>query len=788
MNPQPSDGVLRRRRGSRRKSEQPEVADVEPGRSLVASLWLQSRAQPQPALASSPAPLLKQGEDRPVTFKNSRIAVSLVGLLWGRFLGLFWQGYRLRIAAFLISRVIKGVLPAARIWASSAMLDLVQRSFEDKALPTPAVIRFAVVSLLLSTSDDIFSYVSQTNDNIVRTHLNTSMERAYLAAQLSLSIPALSSPYVTALMYEAGVFAGFELRSDRMASRYSGGPYETIQSVFSLLTLSVDVASQATLLLRTLTANAFSRSTILLLVLTAAFSLLRFFERYILFWRNTRRFDWIGMRRDANAIKDLGRNGGYKQEIVLFGLSDWVLTKWEALKVRQVAVQATAKHRVSAWELSLGIGSESVQTAFLVLLATRGLQTSLSLGSIRLYQRTTATLMSRIQRSADALESAYQSVFYFAAFCEAVDHAERARAGDPNKIDYETVRTDGGMRIEAVNLGFTYPGTDRPVLRNINLTVEPGQTLAIVGFNGGGKTTLVKALMGLYDHSGSLRINGVPTEQIDPTTLHRRTSCLFQDFGKYSLSLRENVGLGDVDRIDDTEAIERAIVRGGAEGVRDKVGLDGALNRHGVPDTLGAGDGGDVVGNAGGEEDLGPPPGRKGGPGGGGRGGKGGKGGKGGRGGFGGGRLGSGPPPGPPDGMPPPGDLMPDALAIFDRKVGDNKTALSGGQWQRVALSRAFLRADEADLVVFDEPSAALDPKAEAELFQRIHALALRDGQRRSTTIYISHRFSTVRNADVIAFVEDGTITECGNHAQLIALNGRYAELFNLQKAGFSDA
>jgi len=148
------------------------------------------------------------------------------------------------------------------------------------------------------------------------------------------------------------------------------------------------------------------------------------------------------------------------------------------------------------------------------------------------------------------------------------------------------------------------------------------------------------------------------------------------------------------------------------------------------------------------------------------------------------------PPPGPPpdmDGPPPPEMIEMMKIGQTEKGVDEEKRApLSGGQWQRVALSRAFLRSDEADLVVFDEPSSSLDPRAEAQLFQRIHALSAQDG-RRTTTIYISHRFSTVRKADQIAVIENGTIAEIGSHSQLMAVKGRYYELFNLQKEGFTD-
>ena len=310
-------------------------------------------------------------------------------------------------------------------------------------------------------------------------------------------------------------------------------------------------------------------------------------------------------------------------------------------------------------------------------------------------------------------------------------------------ISYEDVRLARGMKIRLDNLSYTYPGSSTPALRNLNLVIEPGETLAVVGVNGGGKTTLIKVLMGLYGHQGQLYINDRYIESLDPRTLYRRTSCLFQDFRKYHFSLRENVGIGDTSMMQDDEQLARAMERGGAQGIHMALGIDRELSssyiskremsESSTPSTASVGTG--VNGTTGGgEKDT----------------------------------SAAGTP------------------AIKTRfPKSEPPVNLSGGQWQRVALSRAFLRADQADLIVFDEPSSALDPKAEADLFQRIHDLSGRDDGLKPTTVFVSHRFSTVKRADRILVMEGGTIAELGTHDELMALEGKYAEMFNLQKQGF---
>jgi ATP-binding cassette subfamily B protein len=123
-------------------------------------------------------------------------------------------------------------------------------------------------------------------------------------------------------------------------------------------------------------------------------------------------------------------------------------------------------------------------------------------------------------------------------------------------------------------------------------------------------------------------------------------------------------------------------------------------------------------------------------------------------------------------------EALPEGYETVLGKWFDGGVNLSGGEWQKVALGRAFMR--EAQILILDEPSAALDAKAEYELFSRLQQLA--HGR---TAIFISHRFSTVRRADRILVFEEGQLIEQGTHDELLAVGGRYAELFNLQASSY---
>ncbi|MEN3273713.1 MAG: ATP-binding cassette, subfamily bacterial, partial [Actinomycetota bacterium] len=258
-------------------------------------------------------------------------------------------------------------------------------------------------------------------------------------------------------------------------------------------------------------------------------------------------------------------------------------------------------------------------------------------------------------------------------------------------------RLTEGITIEG--LSFAYPGTTTPVLRDVDLHLPAGSTIAIVGENGAGKTTLVKLLFRLYEPTaGRILVDGVDLRDLPVDEWRQRLSAGFQDFGMFELYARETVGIGDTGVADDDPNVLGALTRAAAPEVVDALptGLDTQLGRD------------------------------------------------------------------------------------FDGGI-----ELSTGQWQKLALGRAMMRAEPL-LLVLDEPTASLDAPTEHRLFERFHGAARQVAKRTGgVTVLISHRFSTVRMADVILVVSDGHVTEAGNHASLVAAGGLYAELYDLQARAY---
>jgi ATP-binding cassette subfamily B protein len=246
-----------------------------------------------------------------------------------------------------------------------------------------------------------------------------------------------------------------------------------------------------------------------------------------------------------------------------------------------------------------------------------------------------------------------------------------------------------GIHFERVD--FAYPGSDRPVIAGLDLDIEAGTSLAIVGHNGAGKTSLVKLLAGLYEPTGGrITVDGTDLADVDPAAWRTRLSALFQDFTRYQLTVRDNITFGAPHLAGDTDRIWKAC---------EPMGIRALI------------------------------------------------------------------------------ESLPNGLDTVLSSEYDGGTDLSGGQWQRIALARALFAVQAgAKVLILDEPAAALDVRAEAELYEQF--LDITAGL---TTIVISHRFSTVRRADRIVVLDGGRVVEDGPHEDLMALGGRYAEAFTLQ-------
>ena len=438
----------------------------------------------------------------------------------------------------------------------------------------------------------------------------------------------------------------------------------------------------------TLAAGIFVYSPWLLLVLIAAVVPAFLGESHFAFLGYSLAFNQTPVRRQLDYLRVLGASKESAKELKLFGLGPFLTAQFKRLS-EGIYHQNVGLAKRRLWGGSL-----------LSLLSTAGYygtyawviyQTvagNLSVGVMTFLTGAIAGASTNIQMTFSTFSGIADQALFLTDLLEffGVRPAIRSR---PDALLAPRPICRG---FEFRNISFAYPGTERPVLKNLDLRLEPGERVALIGENGQGKTTIVKLLTRLYDpFEGQILLDGVDLRDYNLEDLCSQIAVIFQDFMRYDFTAKENIAVGEIREQTNRRKIEAAARKSLAHAVVARL-------PHGYEQMLGR---------------------------------------------------------------------------RFEGGVD-----LSIGEWQKVALARAYLR--DAQLLILDEPTASLDARSEHEVFQRFAELTAD-----KMAVLISHRFSTVRMADRILVLENGRIAEEGNHAQLISRRGRYSEMFELQAANY---
>jgi ABC-type multidrug transport system fused ATPase/permease subunit len=400
-------------------------------------------------------------------------------------------------------------------------------------------------------------------------------------------------------------------------------------------------------------------------------------------WRDRNTEEVRGAQRDADYAYRLAVDPPGSKELRMFGLAGWTIDRFVARRTRLHELQYAAtrlRERPVIWSVLLVVFANVLVFWSMASAAVAG---EISLGEVVVYlQSAIGVSMIAFGGFSWALDGAAAPVAAVLRLEPAMAPAGALRSGA------RRAHAAPAREIRLRDVTFAYPASAGiPVLEHFDLTIPAGSSLAIVGQNGAGKTTIAKLLCRLYDPlSGAIEVDGVDIRDLDLASWRARVAAVFQDFIRFELPLRDNVApAGAPDEV-----------------VRAALGSAGATN-----------------------------------------------------------------------------------LAELDTVLArgyDGGTDLSGGQWQRIALARALAAVSlGAGVVLLDEPTAQLDVRGEAEIFERLLAAT-----RHCTTILISHRFSTVRHADRICVLEHGRVIELGTHDELVAAGGRYRTMFDLQAQRFN--
>lgn len=380
------------------------------------------------------------------------------------------------------------------------------------------------------------------------------------------------------------------------------------------------------------------------------------------------------------------------KEIQTFGLGASLLGRYANLFWKVFREDARLAWKRSWVSLAWGLLSTLSYYACYAWVIFRTLASEIGIGSMTLYLAIFRQSQGTFNGLFDGLSKLYENGLFMETLFEFLDLPEVTDTIEKNSSAQIIPLVNPKLGIEFKKVSFKYPGQTEWALRDLSFTIHPGEKVALVGENGSGKTTLIKLLTRLYEPTeGNIFYQGRSLREWSLEELRRKIGVIFQDFVKYQLTLRENVGFGSVDDLENQSRIEHAANQGG---------------------------------------------------------------------------------------MLP---MIPELSEGWDTTLGgwfQKGRELSGGQWQKIALSRAFMR--EGDVIVLDEPTSALDAEKEYEIFRRFKELTAG-----KIAFLISHRFSTVRMADRIIVLRLGKIIEQGSHSELITQAGTYARLFEMQAEGY---
>jgi ATP-binding cassette subfamily B protein len=587
-----------------------------------------------------------------------------------RAFSLVWQAHRGGTIAMALITLVAAAVPISQAWLGQQIVDSVVASLDD-GLSVQAgfqlVLPFLIAEFVLIT----VSAATIQGRTLVEHMLNARLSHFINTAIIRKSLDLDLHYFEDAQFYDKLQNARRE--ADWRALSIINTSFAIMQNVLTLLSFAIGLLTFSPLI-----ALILFGATLPSFIAQTKYSRLHF---RLLTWRapEFRRMQYLEYLLTVdNSAK----------EVKLFGLGEPLLNRYQTFFQKFYQEDEQLAFRRSMASLLWGLLSSLSYYGAYAWIIWRTVAGAITLGAmtfyISIFRQSQQTFQALFYSSGQLYESGLfmDNLFNFLGLQPQVD---RSRPGRPVP---QPIR----QGIEFRNVSFRYPDREDWALRNVNLHIACGEKLALVGANGAGKTTLIKLLTRLYEPTeGQILLDGVDLREYDLDQLRGMIGVIFQDFVRFQLTARENIGFGQIAALEDEHRIVDAAGRGGAD---------------------------EVVG------------------------------------------------------------VLPEGYDTMLGRWFEKGSELSGGQWQKIALGRAFMR--DSEVLVLDEPTSALDAEREYEIFQRFRELT--DGK---IALLISHRFSTVRMADRIAVLEDGCISEIGSHQELLALNGTYARLFNMQAEGY---
>jgi ATP-binding cassette subfamily B protein len=589
----------------------------------------------------------------------------LQALRVNRAVRLVWQATPGWTLANLLMQIIQGILPLAALYLMKLIVDGVMLSMTaaDKTESFRQVMFFigiaAGIALLYALCQLLANMANQAMSLAVTDHVFDLMH----AKSVEVDLEYYENPQYFDTLHRA----------------QQEGPYRPTAIVNDLVRLvqnSVTLIAMAGLLI---TLHWIIAVILFVAVLPGIFVRIHYSNKL---------FQWQRQRttteRQASYLNWILTGDIYAKEVRLFGLGDLLIERFSKLQKQLRVEKLILSQKQSMADFMAQTSATIAVFGSFAYIAYKTVYGHITLGDMVMFFQAFQRGLNAMRDLLGGMASLYEDNLFLSNLFDFLKLRPKVKeSAHPTPLP---IPIQQGIVFDSVS--FQYPSTTRKVLEDISLTIAPGETVALVGRNGCGKTTLAKLVCRLYDpQHGSISFDGIDLKEFEIRLLRREISVLFQDFVKYYLTANENIWFGNVDQPVDGQRIQTAA---------DQAGVDELIRQlpHGYETILG--------------------------------------------------------------------------------KWFDNGEELSRGEWQKIALARAFLR--KSQIILLDEPASSLDPRAEYEVFQRFKDLAAG-----ATAIFISHRLSTVKMADRIFVMEKGKIVESGSYDELMEKKGSFAYLFDMQ-------
>jgi ATP-binding cassette subfamily B protein len=569
-------------------------------------------------------------------------------------------------SATILLRLVAAVIPVGQLWVGKLIIDQVVKRILGRSGSSNRIWVLVAYEIGLAVLSDLLSRAINLCDSLLGDKFTNHVSLRLMEHANRLDLVSFEDP----VFYD-------KLERARRQTTARLGMLAVLagmgQQVITLLSLSAAVVSFSPWFL----------ALLVIAIIPAFLGETRFaMLAYSILYR------WTPERRELDYLRMLGASNQSAKEVKIFGLGQHLADRSRHLFDRFYAEnKALAVKRAASGSLLNLLPTAGYYAAYIVILI-RTLSGALSIGSLTFLAGAFARSRSLIENLFSSLNNIAEQALYIKDLFDFFETKPTIASPPGALMAPRPIRS--GFEFRGVS--FAYPGSDRQVLSNVSFRFDAAERIALIGENGAGKTTLVKLLARLYDPTaGAILLDGVDLREYDVDSLRKEIGVIFQDYMRYDMIAKENVGFGRIEELENQARIQDAARKSLAEPMI-------AQFAEGYQQMLG--------------------------------------------------------------------------------RRFENGIDLSAGQWQKIALARAYMR--DAQVLILDEPTASLDARAEFEVFQRFADLT-----RGRMAVLISHRFSTVRMADRILVLADGEIVEQGTHQQLVAASGRYAELFELQAAGY---